>query len=138
MYTFSESVSSLIPGSQGRWLEVADEAQLSQAVDNLDQLIPDGGTNLAALFQSIQGLSPLPDNIFLITDGLPTRDNREPRTATISGRDRERLFEQALEYLPSGIPVNVILAPLEGDHTGSVLLLAAGYCNGRRFYEPLR
>lgn len=136
IYTFSENVNSLIPGSQGRWLEVADEEQLNQAVENLDQLIPDGGTNLAGLFQSIQGLSPLPDNIFLITDGLPTRDNREPRTATISGRDRERLFEQALEYLPSGIPVNVILAPLEGDPLAASYYWQLAVATGGAFMSP--
>lgn len=136
IYTFSEEVNSLITGSQGRWLEVADEAQLDQAVENLDQLIPYGGTNLAGLFQSIQGLSPLPDNIFLITDGLPTRDNREPRTSTISGRDRERLFEQALEYLPSGIPVNVILAPLEGDPQSASYYWQLAIATGGAFMSP--
>ncbi len=136
IYTFSEQVSSLIPGSQGRWLEVADEAQLSEAVENLNQLIPYGGTNLAGLFQSIQGLSPLPDNIFLITDGLPTRDNREPRTTTISGRDRERLFEQALEYLPSGIPVNVILSPLEGDPLAASYYWQLAVATGGAFMSP--
>jgi len=136
IYTFSENVNSLIPGSQGRWLEVADEAQLNEAIDNLDQLIPDGGTNLAGLFQSIQGLSPLPDNIFLITDGLPTRDNREPRIATISGRDRERLFEQALEYLPNGIPVNVILAPLEGDPLAASYYWQLAVATGGAFMSP--
>tara|TARA_R110000772_G_scaffold63282_11_gene141779 strand:+ start:1765 stop:2865 length:1101 start_codon:yes stop_codon:yes gene_type:complete len=138
IYTFSEEVDSLIPGTQGQWLEVADDEQLNQAVVAMHETIPDGGTNLARLFQSIQGLTPLPDNIFLITDGLPTRDNRTPRTATISGRDRERLFEQALDYLPSGIPVNVILAPLEGDPLAAAYYWQLAIATGGAFMSPSR
>ncbi len=136
IYTFSEEVDSLIPNTMGRWLEVADEEQLNEAVENLNETIPNGGTNLARLFQSVQGLSPLPDNIFLITDGLPTRDNREPRAATISGRDRESLYEDALEFLPSGIPVNVILAPLEGDPMAASYYWKLAVATGGAFMSP--
>tara|TARA_A100001391_G_scaffold201433_1_gene188441 strand:+ start:301 stop:1401 length:1101 start_codon:yes stop_codon:yes gene_type:complete len=136
IYTFSEEVDSLVPGTLGQWLEVADREQLDGAVENLNQTIPNGGTNLARLFQSVQGLSPLPDNIFLITDGLPTQNNREPRNNTISGRDRERLFEEALEYLPSGIPVNVILEPLEGDPTAASYYWQLAIATGGAFMSP--
>ena len=63
----------------------------------------------------MQKLSPTPDNIFLITDGLPTQGTTAPRGTTISGRDRQRLYRQAIKQLPSNVPINVILAPMEGD-----------------------
>jgi hypothetical protein len=136
LYTFSEAVNSVVPGSLGQWLEVADEEQLNEAVETLNSTIPQGGTNLAGLFQAIQGLSPRPDNIFLITDGLPTRDNREPRNNTISGRDRERLFEDSLEFLPAGIPVNVILMPLEGDPMAASYYWQLAVATGGAFMSP--
>jgi hypothetical protein len=136
IYAFSEGVSPLIPGTMGQWLEVADEVQLSEAVENLQLMIPEGGTNLTGLFQAVQGLSPLPDNIFLITDGLPTRDNRAPRNNIISGRDRERLFEQSMEFLPAGIPVNVILMPLEGDPMAASYYWQLAVATGGSFMSP--
>lgn len=136
IYTFSEGVDSLIPGTMGQWLEVADNEQLDDAVESLQETIPNGGTNLTQVFQAIQGLYPLPDNIFLITDGLPTRDNRVPRNATISGRDRERLFEESMDYLPAGIPVNVILAPLEGDPMAASYYWQLAIATGGAFMSP--
>lgn len=115
MYAFSNEVRPLLPGTQGQWLEVADKEKLDEAVANLRKLVPAEGTNLELLFQAVAALNPLPDNIYLITDGLPTLGSGAPRGNTISGRDRERLFERALRELPAGIPVNVIMMPLEGD-----------------------
>ena len=33
----------------------------------------------------------------------------------MSGRDRLRLFDAALDALPRGVPVNTVLFPMEGD-----------------------
>lgn len=115
IYVFNNEARSLLPGTEGRWLEVADEPQLTQAVTALNAIIPNEGTNLENLFVSISQMNPLPDNIFLITDGLPTLGSRGKTTGTITGREREELFENALQKLPENIPVNVIMSPLEGD-----------------------
>ncbi len=115
IYVFNNEARPLLPGTEGRWLEVADEPQLTQAVTALNAIIPNEGTNLENLFVSISQMNPLPDNIFLITDGLPTLGSRGKTTGTITGRDREELFENALQKLPENIPVNVIMSPLEGD-----------------------
>jgi hypothetical protein len=115
MYTFNFQAQPLLPGTEGQWLEVADQQQLESAVRALDEIVPAEGTNLQNLFMTVAQMNPLPDNIFLITDGLPTLGEGSPRNGTISGRDREELFEEALEELPEDIPVNVIMSPLEGD-----------------------
>lgn len=115
IYTFSNTAQALLPGTEGQWLEVADSEQLSGAVNQLNETVPAEGTNLENLFTTIAAISPPPDNIFLITDGLPTLGNRGRNTGTITGRDREELFEEALKEVPKDIPVNVIMAPLEGD-----------------------
>ncbi len=115
MYTFNFQAQPLLAGTEGQWLEVANQEQLNTVVDGLDSIVPAEGTNLQNLFQTVAQMDPPPDNIFLITDGLPTLGEGTPRVGTITGRDREELFEEAMEELPEGIPVNVIMAPLEGD-----------------------
>ena len=94
---------------------LADQDQLNDVVTALGKLVPAGGTSLENAFQAALEMSPLPDNIFLITDGLPTQGATAPRGSKISGRDRMKLFERAMGLLPRSIPVNIILAPMEGD-----------------------
>ena len=33
----------------------------------------------------------------------------------MSGRERLKLYREAIKELPPGVPVNIILAPMEGD-----------------------
>jgi hypothetical protein len=51
----------------------------------------------------------------LITDGLPTLSDRGSNNALVTPSERIELYEEALEELPRGIPVNIVLLPLEGD-----------------------
>lgn len=143
--TFNEDVQPLIPGTYGNWLEVADEAQLSETVSRLNQVIPVNGTNLENVFEAVAMMNPLPDNIYLITDGLPTLGSREGgiftrrpdgNQNTVSGREREALFIGALEKLPAGIPVNVVLAPLEGDPMAASLYWKLAVSTGGSFLSP--
>jgi hypothetical protein len=113
--TFNTSAKTLLPGTEGKWLEVADQAQLTKVGSALRKLIPSGGTSLENAFLALQKLSPAPDNIFLITDGLPTQGTSPPRGSKVSGPERQRLYAQAIRQLPSKVPVNIILSPMEGD-----------------------
>ena len=115
IWNFNTETESVIPGTEGFWLEVADRDQLSEAIENVKELVPNNGTNLAQVFRAVANMSPRPDNIFLITDGLPTLNNRGSSDTLITPGDRMELFEEAVEELPQTIPVNVILMPLEGD-----------------------
>lgn len=113
--TFNTDAGSVLPDRDDQWLEVADQPQLERVSAALRDLTPSGGTSLENAFLKMQALSPAPDNIFLITDGLPTQGTSPPRGSKISGRDRQRLFRQAVRVLPDRVPVNIILAPMEGD-----------------------
>ena len=115
IYTFNTDIKPVLKGTRGQWLKVEDKDQLNKAITAMKQILPAGGTDLEKAFQEISRLNPLPDNIYLITDGLPTQGPRPPRSTTISGRDRLRLFGEAVRTLPKGIPVNIILSPMEGD-----------------------
>jgi hypothetical protein len=136
IYVFNNEVRPLLAGTDGQWLEVADEAQLTNAITELNQIVPTEGTNLEKLFANIKQMNPLPDNIYLITDGLPTLSSRGNNQGTISGRDREELFERALKEVPEGIPVNVILAPLEGDPMAAGAYWRLAIDSGGSFMMP--
>jgi hypothetical protein len=112
---FNTRARPALPGTAGKWLEVADQVQLEKVSIELRKLTPGGGTSLENAFRSLGNLSPAPDNIFLITDGLPTQGATPPRNHTISGRERQELYRKAVKLLPRNVPVNIILLPMEGD-----------------------
>jgi hypothetical protein len=136
VYAFNNEVRALLPGTEGMWQEVADDVKLNRVVETLNTTIPTEGTNLENLFVAIKNLDPLPDNIFLITDGLPTLGNRGDSKGLVSGRDREQIFERALKELPDGIPFNVILEPLEGDPMAASLYWQLAVNSGGSFMTP--
>jgi len=113
--TFNTKASPALADTAGKWLEVANQAQLESLSAQLRKITPSGGTSLEDAFVALQELTPSPDNIFLITDGLPTQGARGPRGNKVSSDERQKLYRQAVKQLPSGVPVNIILAPLEGD-----------------------
>lgn len=112
---FDTQVHFALPGTEQQWLPVKDSARLDAAVDAMKQRLPSGGNSLARAFSLIQQMNPPPDNVYLITDGLPTQGLEAPTATTVSGPQRSRLFEAAIKRLPRGIPINTILLPLEGD-----------------------
>jgi hypothetical protein len=115
IYTFNTVSEPLLAGTEGSWLDVSDNERLNEAVAALDKIVPSGGTSLENAVTAAIGMMPMPDNIFLITDGLPTQGASPPRGNKVNGQERMRLFERAIGQLPKSIPVNVILAPMEGD-----------------------
>jgi len=115
LYTFNSRTQASAAETTGQWLSISDQKQLNNSLSKLRDIVPQGGTSLVNAFQSIASLDPLPDNIILITDGLPTQGVNKGNKSTISGKDREVLFKRSLERLPQGIPVNILLWPMEGD-----------------------
>lgn len=113
--TFNTLAEPALPDTAGKWLEVANQAQLEQVSARLRKIVPKGGTSLINAFTSLQAMSPPPDNIFLITDGLPTQGSSPPRGSKVSGRERQKYYREAIKELPRNVPVNIILAPMEGD-----------------------
>lgn len=135
---FNTEAQPVLSGTAGKWLEVADAAQLKAAAEALRERLPSGGTNLHGAFDAVTALPGGPDNIFLITDGLPTQSYEPPRRTTISGRDRLSLFRKAVQRLPSGVPVNIILAPMEGDPMAASEFWQLAQVSGGSFMSPSR
>lgn len=115
MWHFSDETDSLLDADRREWQEVADRDGLNAGIERLGTLVPDNGTDLQQVFRAVGEMSEPPDNIFLITDGLPTLGDRGRRTGLVTPKDRLDLFEDALEELPRNVPVNIVLLPLEGD-----------------------
>jgi len=115
IYTFNTKASAVIPNTEGQWLDGSDRAVLNDAVTHLKKVVPQGGTSLYHALQSVGTLRPAPDNIFLLVDGLPTQGQKPPRRATISGKDRVKLFNDAVKVIRTKVPINIILFPMEGD-----------------------
>ena len=136
VYTFNTAASVAAKPVNSDYANVAAPEELDELFDNLKQVVPGDGTSLINAFQVINQLSPRPDNLFLITDGLPTQGDKPPKRATISGRDRERLFNRALEVLPNSLPVNVILFPFEGDPTAAAAFWRLALATQGSFLSP--
>jgi hypothetical protein len=136
--TFSTEAKPALAGTAGKWLEVADQPQLEKLSSELRKVTPGGGTSFENAFVALQAMSPPPDNIFLITDGLPTQGTTPPRASKVSGRDRQKLYRQAVRQLPGNVPVNVILAPLEGDPMAASELWQLAQTTQGSFLSPSR
>ncbi|HFD81645.1 MAG TPA: VWA domain-containing protein [Gammaproteobacteria bacterium] len=115
LYAFNTRAEALLPGSQGRWLDTDKVEQLDGALAALGKRVPAGGTSLYRAFEVAKTLSPRPDNILLITDGLPTQGRKRPGATTVTPEKRLAHFRAALKVLPKGVPVNTLLLPMEGD-----------------------
>jgi len=136
LYGFAEDTSSLIPEAAMDWVPMHDGQKLNEAVGELKNNVPDGGSSLVNLMLTVRQLSPIPDNVYLITDGLPTQGENAPRSATVSGNRRLELFSQAINRLPKQIPVNVIMFPMEGDPLASAAYWNLARVTGGAFISP--
>ncbi|HXC60086.1 MAG TPA: hypothetical protein VN645_12265 [Steroidobacteraceae bacterium] len=115
MYSFNTEAHSLVPDRDGKWLDAGDPRLLAQAIEHLRGLAPEGGTSLINAYSVIRTLFPLPDQVVLVTDGLPTQGKDKPTRRFVNVTQRSRLFEEAQKSLPPNIPIDVILLPMQGD-----------------------
>ncbi len=136
--TFNTEARPALTGTEGKWLPVSDRSQLEAASRALRNLTPKGGTSLFNAFAALGKLSPQPDNIFLITDGLPTQGASPPRGSKVSGQERQKLYAQAVKQLPRNVPVNIILAPMEGDPMAAAEFWQLAQMTRGAFMSPSR
>jgi len=137
MLAFNTQATPLIEGSEGKWLKVSDPNALGDALQNLRKLVPKDGTSLENVFVAMNTLNPKPDNVILLTDGLPTQGASAPLIRkTVDGDDRVKLFQQAMNKYPRDIPLNVILMPMEGDPSAPSAFWVATRATGGSFLSP--
>ncbi|MDX1561448.1 MAG: VWA domain-containing protein [Gammaproteobacteria bacterium] len=127
LIAFNSEAWAVIEGTDGQWLTATDGSELERAVEALRDVVPGecppvvteqrscGATSLANAFNALSSLSPRPDNVYLLVDGLPTMGEVYPNRSGVSGRERVDHFNRARRGLPRGVPINVLLYALEGD-----------------------
>jgi hypothetical protein len=135
VYLFNERITAAIEGTEAKWLDATGGKQLDKAVDVLRKTPPAKGTSLANAFASIGTLNPMPDSVYLITDGLPTM-GKVPQTGTVSGKQRVRFFDEAVQALPKKVPINILLLPMEGDPKAAAAFWLLAQKTGGSYFNP--
>jgi hypothetical protein len=138
IYMFNNEVEPVIKGSDGTWLEADDGSKLDEALRVLRRTTPENGTNLRAAYEIAAKLTPRPDNIILLVDGLPTMMESTTNRRMVTGRDRMSMHGRSIRELPSGIPVNILLFPMEGDFDAAIAYWTLAYGTGGSFMAVSR
>ncbi|HKQ82800.1 MAG TPA: hypothetical protein VJS42_11460 [Steroidobacteraceae bacterium] len=137
IYAFNTKAWALTPQSEGKWLETRDANSMNDALRALREVVPQDGTSLENAFAALNAMTPAPDNVIMITDGLPTQATSVPvLRKVVSGEQRLDLFERAWRKYPRKIPFNVILMPMEGDPAAPSAFWLAARQTGGAFMSP--
>jgi len=115
VFGFNIKAEPLSGGTPVGWLDGGDPQALARNLQSLQAIVPRDGTSLINAFSAVRLLNPLPDQIILITDGLPTQGKTAGARKYIDAGARERLFDEAVASLPEHVPVDVVLLPMKGD-----------------------
>jgi hypothetical protein len=133
IYTYNTEAKPVLKGSEGVWLEVGDGEQLSEAIRILRRTVPQNGTNMMSAYDVINQLNPPPDNVIVLADGLPTMNAPQTERGMVTGQERLRYHYEAEALVPSGIPVNILLYPMEGDYNAAIAYWLLAYRTGGSF-----
>ena len=140
VYAFDTNARPLVDGSAGRWLNMKDSGQIALALKALRGTAPAGGTSLQNAFAVIGMLSPAPDNVILVTDGLPTQGIKAPLIRKlVTAEEREDLMKEAIRSLPPpSPPINIVLLPMEGDPSAPIFFWRLARATGGGFLSPAK
>ena len=123
----------MLKGSENIWLEVGDGKQVDEAIRLLRRTVPEEGTNMKSAYEVIASLNPAPDNVILLVDGLPTMDAPEAKRGMVTGQERLRYHYAAIDAVPTGVPINILLYPMEGDYSAAIAYWLLAYQTGGSF-----
>lgn len=115
VYAFNNNAAPLVAGTAGKWNGSGDAVAIARNMEAIRSLVPQDGTSLYNAFAAAKAMSPRPDQIILITDGLPTQGKTAGLKKYIDATGRARLFDDAVAQLPDDVPTDVVLLPMRGD-----------------------
>jgi len=115
VYGFNTKAKAVQPDTQGKWLDSNDPRAINNVLNAARNIVPGDGTSLVNAFNAARVITPAPDQIILITDGLPTQGSVPPARKFINVRDREKLFDDAAKTVNKDMPMDIVLLPLKGD-----------------------
>ncbi len=139
VYGFNTRAWPAAAETGGQWLAASDAKTIAAVLKGVRESVPEDGTSLINAFGVIGSMTPAPDQIILITDGLPTQGVASPAVDKYIGvRGRERLFEEALKRVPNRIPVDVVLFPMKGDNPAAHRFWQLALSTGGSYLVPSR
>lgn len=140
IYAFDTAPRPVVEGTAGRWLSAREAGQVEQAIGALRRTAPKGGSSLANAFSVVKQMNPAPDNVVLVTDGLPTQGDKPPLMRTlVTMEQREDLMQDAVKVLPPSPPqFNIVLLPMEGDPAAPIYFWRLARATGGSFLNPAK
>ena len=115
VYGFNVKAKAVVADTQGKWLDSNDPRAINNVLSATRNIVPGEGTSLVNAFIAVRTINPQPDQIILITDGLPTQGSVPPSRKFINVRDREKLFDDAAKTVTRDMPMDIVLLPMKGD-----------------------
>jgi len=136
VYGFNTAASPVLPETAGQWIPATDNKMVGKMMRAMHKQVPGAGTSLANGFKVAASIRPRPDNILLLTDGLPTLGTEKISKKAVSGSQRLKYFDRAVKALPEDIPVNTILFPMEGDPMAAAMFWRLAVDTNGSFLTP--
>lgn len=137
LFTYAQDVRNLDGGvvkPEGAlsWrVKAGPDADPARVEDALSRTLPNGPTNLKQVFDTAARLNPKPKQVMILTDGFPTlpgtqrlrglrgcRSSNKGAKPVLSPTCRASVYLDAVEVAErrlSGVPIDVVLYPLDGD-----------------------
>ena len=137
VFTYAEDLHDLEgrvvkPGGALSWrVKAGSDADPVRVADALAKSAPSGPTDLKQVFEAAARLNPKPKQVMILTDGFPTlpgikrlgslrgcRGANRGAKAVLSPTCRASVYLDAVEVVErrlAGVPIDVILYPLDGD-----------------------
>ncbi|HEV8443179.1 MAG TPA: VWA domain-containing protein [Steroidobacteraceae bacterium] len=115
VYGFNVKARAILTDTQGKWLDSNDPKVINNVLTAARNIVPGDGTSLVNAFITLRTINPNPDQVILITDGLPTQGSVPPARKFINVRERETLFNDAMKTVTRDQPMDIVLLPMKGD-----------------------
>ena len=115
VYGFNVKARAVVGDTHGKWLDSNDPRAINNVLSATRNIVPAEGTSLVNALIAIRTINPQPDQIILITDGLPTQGSVPPSRKFVNVREREKLFDDAMKTMNKDMPMDIVLLPMKGD-----------------------
>ncbi len=136
--TFNEKAHLLSQEQGQQWLDGGNPKHLHASISRMRATVPEKGTSLYHAFQYINQLNPKPDNIYLLTDGLPTQGKSKPFRSKVSASQRLNYFNEAINELPITTVINIVLFSMEGDPDAASAYWRLAIRSNGVFFSPAK
>ena len=138
LFGFNETPFPVLKHNGGQWLQASDAKSMDEVSVALHELAPEKGTSLYKALKVISKIQPSPDNVILMTDGLPTIGSGPSLFGKVSARRRLSLFRDAIQLIPEDLQINVILYQMEGDPEAASAFWGLARASHGSFFCPSR